>query len=467
MIDNSIVKRNLRRFNYFAHLPPYFFLELQCCFVLYSSNIKEEEIIIHSENIFNKKKKKKMTSSTADQQKNSNKKAKKEESPSNAGKSKSQQPEPTRTAAKKKHATFEIPYPFPPYTGGTGITEADDIYDEMQRIVHDKTMADPNCWAGISLISLKYEDGPHFASNVQANNHANGINTTMGQSLFSLLQAKSNEDAAAAAAAAAQQQHQNQPAAAATTNGVQDMDPSCTIHVYGLPHSAGESDVRVAFSAFPIKSIHIPMYNKNNSGRYQNQQQQQQQQQPQHHRSMCYVEFADQKSADVIKAAPPGTFTVCDVPVRVSAYLNFAAAGAANDDENDDENSAGNNASNNNNNTSTAQQQQGNGSGGVGGGDEGGSRVAAITNLVPEGEAIDEELIELIGQDCSKYGEVRNITFYRASDDDAGVTCAVEFGSHKEALACVQKMNGRSFDKRILISGLMDMALYKVVAQTA
>ena len=84
------------------------------------------------------------------------KKAKKEESPSNAGKATTKQEK--RKTRRNKQAILEIPYTLPPYTGGTGLEDADDVYEEMNKIIQEKTAADPTCWNGLTLISLKYED---------------------------------------------------------------------------------------------------------------------------------------------------------------------------------------------------------------------------------------------------------------------------------------------------------------------
>lgn len=312
---------------------------------------------------------------------------------------------------------FEIPYTYPPYTGGTCLTDATETYEEMKRIVEDKTKADPTCWNNITLISLRFESGPHF-----------------GVSLA---------DAHAAL------ERQNAIAGGLTLNADGKYIPTQenTIFIGGLPNQTTEDDIRAAFP-YKIRYIERPLNEKNPSVK----------------KPIAFVEFETKAIADSIKGLPAGSVTICGVPVRVSAAEGDRFSGNNNNNNNNQmdvasgSNEVQQNNNNNNNNAATNAIDA----------DPRASRVAAINNLLAEGENIDEDLINELGRECSSFGEVVNIAFYQADDANSdssytSPTAAIEYAKPSQALACVQRMNGRMFDKKILTAGLMDMELYNKV----
>jgi hypothetical protein len=330
-----------------------------------------------------------------------------------------------RAALRQKNFS-EIPYTFPPYTGGTGISDATELWDEMKNIVETKTKQDPTCWNNITLISLRFETGPHF-----------GVSFADAQS--------AREREKLAAAGLEPNSH----------DGKYIPDPDQTIFVGGVPNQATEDDIRSAFIPHRIKFVQRPVSEKN----------------PQLKKPIAFVEFFDKATADAIRSLAAGSVTIAGVPVRISQverekFDSFVGGGGAGATDHTDSAAAGGVSSS----SATAALNPIDL-------DPTRSRVVSISGLLDSTDGIDDDFVEAIGTECSKFGNLLNICFYRPADvqDDAALAAgiddeskpraAVEFEKASEALACSQKMNGRMFDKRVLVAGLMNMDMYFKVSK--
>jgi hypothetical protein len=289
-------------------------------------------------------------------------------------------------------------------------------------------------------------------------------------------QAKAQEPAVIAAPSLAPPTAQLVPPGEASATA--ESDARLRVYIGNINYAATENDVRVAFGRFgPIRSVTMRVDPEKG-----------------HHRGFAFLEYVDASSVAALMRMPKGAISFGGMPVRIdrptvpgsgplpgpSGDNGLSAAPQAPTSLPGDfrpiDVSVSHQAPGGSQRTSLAQQMAA--ARGLRPASDAGPGLALpglvapptvdgataiiISGMVKNSGEVNDELVEDVRQECSRFGRVLDMHFFQ-TDPKEGPHVAVEFAALDAARACASKMNGRLFDGRPLRSSILSREYYQQI----